>query len=195
MYTDGSKDGNAVGSAAVYRDRISKCRLPDKSSIFSAEIKAIDLALNLVEQSRSNRCIIFSDSLSVSQALFNQKFENPLICDLLERISQILASKGPVFCWLPSHVGIRSNDLADKSAKSELSLPISDFKVPQTDFKSSILKHIQSSWQSLWDADTYNKLHSVKPSLGEWYPANRSVRRGEVIIARFRIGHSHLTHC
>ena len=78
IYTDGSKDGIAVGSAAVYGDRISKCRLPDKSSIFSPEIKAIDLALNLVEQSRSNRFIIFSDSLSVLQALFNQKFENPL---------------------------------------------------------------------------------------------------------------------
>ena len=194
IYTDGSKDGNAVDSAAVYGDRISKCRLPDKSSIFSAEIKAIDLALNLVEQSRSIRFIIFSDSLSVLQALCNQKFENPLVCDLLERISQILASKRLVFCWLPSHVGIRGNELADKSAKSALSLPISHFKVPNTDFKSSILTHIQPSWQSLWDAATYNKLHSVKPCLGEWYPAYRSICREEVIIARLRIGHSHLTH-
>ena len=28
----------------------------------------------------------------------------------------------------------------------------------------------------------------------EWYPAYRSVRREEVIIAHLRIGHSHLTH-
>ena len=99
-----------------------------------------------------------------------------------------------MFCWLPSHVGIKGNENADKSAKSALNLPISDFKVPYTDFKSSILTHIQSSWQSQWDGDHFNKLHSVKPSLGEWYPSYRSVRQEEVIITRLRIGHSRLTH-
>ena len=194
IYTDGSKDGEAVAAAAVYGDRIYKCRIPDSSSIFSAEIKAIDIALDFLEQSRSNRFIIFSDSLSVLQALSNQKFENPLICNLLERISQVLLCKRVVFCWLPSHVGIKGNELADKSAKSALSLPISDFKVPFTDFKSSISKYIQSRWQLQWDTDIHNKLHSIKPSLGEWHQAYRTVRREEVIIARLRIGHSRLTH-
>ena len=99
-----------------------------------------------------------------------------------------------MFCWLPSHVGIKGNENADKSAKSALNLPISDFKVPYTDFKSSVLTHIQSSWQSQWDGDHFNKLHSVKPALGEWYPSYRSVRQEEVIITRLRIGHSRLTH-
>ena len=51
IYTDGSKEGNSVAAAAVYGERGLKCRLPDNSSIFSAEIKAIDLALNLAEYS------------------------------------------------------------------------------------------------------------------------------------------------
>ena len=42
-----------------------KCRLPDNASIFSAEIKAVDLALDHIEQSRNTGLIIFSDSLSV----------------------------------------------------------------------------------------------------------------------------------
>ena len=41
---------------------------------------------------------------------------------------------------------------------------------------------------------SFNKLHAVKPTLGEWYPSYRSIRREEVIIIRLRIGHSHLTH-
>ena len=194
IYTDGSKDGNSVAAAAVYGTKVKKCHLPNKSSIFSAEVKAIDLALDLIEQSDSTRFIIFSDSLSSLQALHNQKLENPSVCDVLERISHLVPFKRIVFCWLPSHIGIRGNEKADETAKSTLSLPQSNNKVSYTDFKTSILTYIQSSWQSQWDADLFNKLHAVKPTLGEWYPSYRSIRREEVIITRLRIGHSHLTH-
>ena len=50
------------------------------------------------------------------------------------------------------------------------------------------------SWQTSWDADVYNKLHSIKPVLGEWLPGYRATRREEVVIARCRIGHTRLTH-
>ena len=64
IFTDGSKDGNTAGSACVTPSDTYKCRLPDNASLFSAEIKAIDLALDHIEQSRSSDFIIFSDSLS-----------------------------------------------------------------------------------------------------------------------------------
>ena len=67
IYTGGSKEGNSVAAAAVYGGRGLKCRLPNNSSILSAEIKAIDLALTLAERSDFNRCIIFSDSLQHSK--------------------------------------------------------------------------------------------------------------------------------
>ena len=188
------QDGNSVAAAAVYGTKVKKCGLPNKSSIFSAEVKGIDLALDLVEQSDSSRFIIFSDSLSSLQALHNQKLENPSVCNVLECISHLVEFKRIVFCWLPSHMGIRGNEKADETAKSALSLPKSNYKVPYTDFKTSILTYTQSFWQSQWDADLFNKLHSVKPTLGEWYPSYRSIRREEVIITRLRIGHSHLTH-
>ena len=97
IYTDGSKEGNSVAAAAVYGERGLKCCLPD-NSIFSAEIKAMDLALNLAEYSDSNRFIIFSDSLSTLQALSNQRLENPLICNVLERISHLSTDNRLVFC-------------------------------------------------------------------------------------------------
>ena len=102
--------------------------MPDSASIFSAEIKAIDLALDHIEQSRNSDFIIFSDSLSVLQSLHNRQTENPLLLEL-NRI---------VFCWLPSHVGIKGNEKADIAAKSALTLNISDLKIPFTDFKPSI---------------------------------------------------------
>ena len=39
-----------------------------------------------------------------------------------------------------------------------------------------------------------NKLHSVKPVLGDWQSSYRRCRKDEVVLCRTRIGHTHLTH-
>jgi hypothetical protein len=46
----------------------------------------------------------------------------------------------------------------------------------------------------MWDAAVTNKLHSMKPVLGEWLPSFRTIRREEVVLARCRIGHTRYTH-
>ena len=79
IFTDGSKDGDTAGSACVTPSDTYKCRLPDNASIFSAEIKAIDLAFDHIEQSRNSDFIIFSNSLTVLQSLHNRHIENPLL--------------------------------------------------------------------------------------------------------------------
>ena len=53
---------------------------------------------------------------------------------------------------------------------------------------------IREYWQSDWNEHIYKKLHSVKPVLGEWLLALRSVRRDKIVLARLRIGHTWLTH-
>ena len=118
IFTDGSKDGDTAGSACVTPTDTYKCRLPDNASIFSAEIKAIDLALDHIEQSRSSDFIIFSDSLSVLQSLHNRHIENPLLLDVLLKHNELAELNRIVFCWLPSHVGIKGNEKADIAAKS-----------------------------------------------------------------------------
>ena len=47
IYTDGSKDGTSVTSAAITNKHTISRRLPDGTSVFSAEAKAIELALQL----------------------------------------------------------------------------------------------------------------------------------------------------
>ena len=49
-----------------------------ESSIFTAEVCAIDLTLNIISKSKGKKFLIFSDSLSVLTSLINKKFENPL---------------------------------------------------------------------------------------------------------------------
>ena len=52
-------------------------RIPDGSSVFTAEAKAIDLALDFVNTcTYTDKFVIFSDSLSVLQALNHTSSKN-----------------------------------------------------------------------------------------------------------------------
>ena len=196
IYTDGSKDGKKVASAAILDGELYQFRLPNNSSVFSAEIKAIDLALNHIEQDAYWRYVIYTDSLSAMKALEGEKTDNPLVVNLLEKLSRLCERADIVFCWLPSHIGISGNEEADKAAKDALSLEVLSFKVPYNDFKPLINDFLRNVWQQSWSdpANQNNKLFTIKPSLGEWLPGLRTNRRGEIIIARLRIGHSYITH-
>ena len=97
------------------------------------------------------------------------------------------------FCWVPSHTGIKGNEKADSAAKSALDLPRAKVGVPYTDFKYLIRQYIFSIWQDDWNGAVVNKLHSVKPVLGDWQSSYRQCRKDEV-VCRARISHTHLTH-
>ena len=105
-YTDGSKDNNKVASAAVHQNNIFSSRLPNNSSIFTAEAKALQLAMNFVNCSKNKKHIIFSDSLSCLQAIKNKKVDHPYIYHILKEYT-ILKQKGYViiFCWVPNVEG------------------------------------------------------------------------------------------
>ena len=47
-----------------------------ESSIFTAEVCAIDLALNIISENKHNKFIIFFESLSVLTSLENKKQGN-----------------------------------------------------------------------------------------------------------------------
>ena len=88
------------------------------------------------------------------------------------------------------------NEEADKAAKDSLLLDILPFKVAFYDFKPLINNFIQNVWQQSWSdpANQNNKLVNIKPGRGEWLPGLWTNRREEIILARLRIGHSHITH-
>ena len=90
-------------------------RIRDGSSIFTAEAKAIDLALDLVDNCNSHdKFIIFSDSFSVLQALNHTSSKNQQIQNILQKHHTISKYKTIVYCWIPSHIGVRNNERVDK---------------------------------------------------------------------------------
>ena len=82
IYTDGSKVEDKVGCAYISGSHHEKIRHPDGSSIFTAESKAIDMALDYVMNNalENKKFVIFSDSLSVLKSLnhtSSKKKQNP----------------------------------------------------------------------------------------------------------------------
>ena len=87
VFTDGSKTEEGVTAAAVSTKQIHKpftCRLPDDSSIFAADMRAILLALKHVYCSKGKSYLILSDSLLSLQLLFKLKYDHPALAQILE---------------------------------------------------------------------------------------------------------------
>ena len=86
--------------------------------------------------------VIFSDSLSVLQALNHTSSKNSQIQHLLLKRHEISSSKTVMYCWIPSHIGIYVNEKADNNAKESLNLDQADFKIPFNNFKPFINKYV-----------------------------------------------------
>ena len=65
--------------------------------------------------------------------------DHPFNLSILDNHHQV-AEKGKrvKFCWVPSHIGIHSNNKAGTAAKSSLQFEVAKFKIPYTDFKCFI---------------------------------------------------------
>ena len=97
-------------------------------------------------------------------------------------------------CWIPSHVGIKGNEMADNAAKEGIRSVITQSKIPQESFFPHISKLCMEEWQDSWDSTPTNKLFSIKPVLGKNNPHTSLCRRDETVLTRLRIGHSRMTH-
>ena len=90
LYTDGAKDDHKVGCAVVSNFNIVKRRLPGQASIYTAELCAILLALDVVNNSNKDKYVICVDSLSCLQAIEHQHIDHPLVLDVLEKYSVLV---------------------------------------------------------------------------------------------------------
>ena len=135
IYTDGSVDRSKsqVGCSLVVPSfKYSRgFRLPGDSSIYSAELTAMLMALEWIDEVKPSFAVIFSDSLSGIQSLPKLDPDNKIICDI-QLLYKSLYEQGMrvVFSWVPGHVGIYGNELADSVAKKAAARKIINIHIP-----------------------------------------------------------------
>ncbi|GFW90116.1 pggt1b [Trichonephila clavipes] len=147
FYTDGSKRAVYVGCGVVSKDITHGYRHDTSCSILTAEAVSIYRALQLIDSNMPPKYCIYTDIMSVLEALENYNNRcHPAVCNVLD-ITSRLNSKGfdIVFCWLSSHIGIIGNEQADSAARSATTHLL--LAVPLSDMKSVILYHIFTIWQ------------------------------------------------
>ena len=91
IYTDGSKTGECVACAVICGNQIKSMCLPDKSSMYTAELSAIRIALELIRRLKEKSFVIYSDSLSTLQAIAIQTFDiiNITVFSILKLYTQL----------------------------------------------------------------------------------------------------------
>nr|XP_029722735.1 uncharacterized protein LOC115263670 [Aedes albopictus] len=122
IFTDASKEGERCG-VGIYLESCKRrhyYRLEQESSITAAEMTAIKVAISFVEQMELHNCVIYTDSKSACMILedsMDEKAGSTIVAEIL----RIAHRFGTAIQWIPSHVEVEGNEIADKLAKLGLS--------------------------------------------------------------------------
>ena len=161
--------------------------------LVSAEAVALNIALCSIQNNNNKKLIVFSDLLSVLQSFKHPDNPNPLIQQFFRKYIYLCRSKMIIFCWIPSHIHIKGNELADQEAKDAISMDIANIKIPYTGKKQQINEFIKSECQTKWKQCSNNKLFAIKPNFNDKCNFNCN-RKEQIILTRCRIGHSRFSH-
>ena len=197
VFTDGSKTDAGVGFSVVQHNSTISRSLPPQCSIYTAELRAILTAVSSLIRSPYHHYTIYSDSRSALTAVCDSFSPHPLVVEIHRWLSMLHSTDKLVeFCWVPSHVGVRENEEADRAARDAANSgrnppPI---PVPHKDFYPVFKTALSSRWNAHWSTLHNNKLRQIKPHVNPLATSTRKSRAQEVTLARLRIGHTRKTH-
>jgi len=196
IFTDGSKMAEKTGCGIITPAESITIRLPNHTSIYTAELYALLHALDWnTNQENSEDVAVYTDSLSSIQALENLYLTNhPLTVLIKDKLNDPRRENYAAIIWTPGHRGIQGNEKADEAAKLALGQDVEPhIKIPAKDLISKARLNFKKIQQQLWNA-TENPMHSIKKSIKRWKPAKQFSRHDQVVLSRIRIGHTRLTH-
>ncbi|GBM04396.1 hypothetical protein AVEN_35578-1 [Araneus ventricosus] len=193
IFTDGSKNDNGnTGSGVIIKtsDAITKIKKqnPNFCSVFRSELIAIDEALDhMISNNSSCDIWIFTDSRSSVQFLSNwRNIGDKTGTDIVNKL-RIYSSHNDIHLqWIPSHVDLFFNDLADDLAKEGSAEPLDN---------RGLLTYREIF--SKVRADN-NRILRIPP-IHDWYQQKhlgaalelKGDRKLQTTITRFISGHTH----
>ena len=179
--------------------------MKDSTSIYSAELAAIQMAVDWLtlqqqlqhqqqyqqQQQRQKQFTIFTDSMSVVTSLTEQRSNsNPSsMARLLVAINKL--DPPPTIVWIPSHVGVRGNEIVDKLAKSGAAHEEVELQIPAEigDEHSLIDAYIMKQWQTQYNSSTGGAAYRlIEPDVSTKTKFVDKCRKKETLISRLRLG-------
>lgn len=121
IYTDGSCFDEQTTSSMYSTDHMAVYHLPNKTDIMTAELLAIQKAVEYSKDVKTFENIaILTDSLSCVKLIGKYRPFAPdeRVCNLINAVHESHAKGNHItIVWIPSHVGIPGNETADNLAK------------------------------------------------------------------------------
>lgn len=196
LYTDGSKSDDATSYAVVGENLEFGARLPNTTSIFTAEMMAILKAVEHAGQKKYRKCNIVSDSLSALKSLEKIFTNDQMTIKIKDKIQKFPETKFKII-WCPSHQNIGGNERADQAAKrfSENNV-IEMLPITLKDFKNKARTHYKEKFKNYWRSidPEVNKLKRVRNDLKKYVELEKLNRKDSIKITRLRLGHTRKTH-
>jgi len=199
LYTDGSKTKDRSGAGIWFPDSAIEAHfeLHPNSTIFTAEATAISEALDLIGEQDHQRFLIITDSRSVLEALrsFPNSKTHPLIHKIRFSAWKLCEKQYVVrFLWVPSHMGVEGNEIADLAASDFSPSPnILSPNVYACDIRHCDKKVQISSWQNKWLSSPKGRfLFNISPSISQipWFHNSLLQRHVIVTINRLLCNHT-----
>uniref|UniRef100_A0AAG5DU64 Uncharacterized protein n=2 Tax=Anopheles atroparvus TaxID=41427 RepID=A0AAG5DU64_ANOAO len=188
IFTDGSVQLQKVGCGIYSSSSSCSIKLNNNLSIYSAEAFALAIAADEATTANTPN-VIFTDSASALEALETGKSKHPYI----QAIDEHILSRKISFCWIPSHMGIAGNEIADRLANEGRQKP-EDITgaIPKQDLLRWAQEAVRAAWDRQWRSLTTTKLHNIKQTTHPWNDTAKP--RDQQILSRIRIGHTRITH-
>lgn len=200
IFTDGSKRYSNVGSGLWYPELAIEAHfdLHESSTIFTAEANAILESLLLISSQEHKKFLIISDSRSVLEGLASHlnNRSHPLIYEIKSETWKLLQRGYLVrFLWIPSHMGILGNELADGAAGDFSDSPIQNCLPPvlARDLRCLGFAEQIVSWQSKWESSQYGRfLYNIMPRVQKnpWFHNSALPRHVIVTMNRLLCNHT-----
>lgn len=157
IYTDGSLMGGLAG-AGIYCENPYVSRsvsLGSNASVFQSEVYAILCALDECKNLGKENVLICSDSKAAIQALACTQVSSRLVSECRQlKLTLQSSGKNIRLAWVPGHVGVSGNEMADELARIGSSLrPIAPepiLPLGPACVKMALRSQLQSRFVSLW---------------------------------------------
>ncbi|XP_026471407.1 uncharacterized protein LOC113375686 [Ctenocephalides felis] len=202
IYTDGSKMENSAGCAIYVPNHkySKKLKLPNFTSIFTAEIIAIHTAVKYAWEKKIPKCIIFSDSKASILALQKpNRRSSQLIYEIINTMKTINNSENSMtLIWIKAHADIIGNETADSLAREACQNGEEYTRLPALELNYLVKEQILKTWQrefskSLNYKGTTYALTNMRITQKTWFKKVKEDRKFISTISRLRFGHTRST--